>query len=318
MNQTPAPLADVGVIVGRFQVDDLHPGHRALIEDVMDRHKKVIVLLGVSPLTPSFNNPLDFESRKQMLMTAYPSLTVLYVRDVKDDVQWSIHVDRVIRDVLAPTQTAMLYGSRDSFIPAYKGGFDTYTLPAGKPFTFEISGSEIRKRLGREAKNSADWRAGVIWASRNRWPTAFQCVDVAIFNSDWSKLLLGRKQWENGWRLVGGFADPDSPSLEADAVREAKEETGVDVTNLQYVGSFLVDDWRYRNEPDCIKTALFFGKTVDEPVAADDIDEVRWFDVSELDPQFDHQVVKEHRAMVRKALLRARGMRMGRELILRD
>lgn len=40
------PTADCGVIVGRFQVAELHEGHRALIEGVMGRHKKVIILLG--------------------------------------------------------------------------------------------------------------------------------------------------------------------------------------------------------------------------------------------------------------------------------
>ena len=50
--------ADIGVIVGRFQVHDLTEGHRDLIDTVANRHDKVIVFLGTprdSKLTR--NNP---------------------------------------------------------------------------------------------------------------------------------------------------------------------------------------------------------------------------------------------------------------------
>ena len=42
--------SDVGIIVGRFQVADLHPAHIDLIETVVKAHKRVHILLGVSPL----------------------------------------------------------------------------------------------------------------------------------------------------------------------------------------------------------------------------------------------------------------------------
>ncbi len=37
----------VGVIVGRFQVPNLHTSHMQLIEYVESRHMKMIVLLGI-------------------------------------------------------------------------------------------------------------------------------------------------------------------------------------------------------------------------------------------------------------------------------
>lgn len=290
------PIADVGVIVGRFQVAELHEGHRALIQDVIDRHKKVIVLLGVAPLPNSINNPLDFESRKQMLAAAYPNLTVLYVKDVNDDLRWSQAVDSIVTDVLSPTQTALLYGSRDSFITSYMGRFNTFELPT----EHDRSGTAIRAELGREARNSPEWRAGVIWASRNRFPTSYACVDVAIFNRDYSQLLLGQKAHEPGWRLIGGFADPGSVSLEADAERETREEAG----------SFRIDDWRYRNEPDCIKTSLFTGWTIEDPVAGDDIARVAWFDLPELQPNDQRQVMPLHRKLVTHALMHTAARRL--------
>lgn len=265
----------------------------------MGRHKKVIILLGRSPLANSINNPLDFESRKQMLMDAYPDLVVLYVKDVNDDAIWSKLVDSIIADVVSPTQSVLLYGSRDSFIKSYVGRFDTVELPAHHA----KSGTSIREELGQQAKNSPEWRAGVIWASRNRYPVSYTAVDIAIFSQDYSRLILGRKAHESAWRLPGGFTDPSTASLEEDALREAEEETSVRVKDLRYVRSFLVDDWRYRNEPDSIKTALFVGCTAEEPVAGDDLAEVKWVDVAELDPATYYPVVRHHRELISRALV---------------
>jgi len=304
------PTADCGVIIGRFQVDQLHEGHRDLIYRVMDKHRKVIILLGIAPIAGSINNPLDFESRKQMILAAYPSITVLYVKDVNDDAAWSKQVDAIIGDMLSPTQTALLYGSRDSFIKHYSGRFDTYELPNGQ----SKSGTEIRAEIGREARASADWRAGVIWASRNRYPTSFQTVDIAIFNPDYTEMLLGQKKGESRWRLVGGFADPRSPSLEDDARRETMEEAGVTLNNLTYLRSFVVDDWRYANEPDCIKTALFIANTeYDICTAGDDLERLCWFTLDELNPTHTSKVMPLHQELVTVALLRARHIQATRE-----
>lgn len=290
------------MIIGRFQVDQIHEGHKTLIDNVVARHRKVIILLGISPLANSMTNPLDFESRKQMIVSAYPQVTVLYVKDVNNDGLWSKNVDYTLNDVLGPNQTALLYGSRDSFIKHYSGVWDTYELPDGQAKT----GTEIRAEIGREARDSADWRAGVIWASRNRYPISFQTVDIAVFTPDYTQILLGKKKTEINWRLIGGFADPRSTSLEDDARREVMEEAGVALDTINYVRSFEVDDWRYRNEPDCIKTALFIATTSDEnPVADDDIERVCWFNRTELDPTGYFPIVSEHRDLVRHALMRA-------------
>lgn len=295
------PTADCGVIIGRFQVADLHDGHRELINSVVDRHRKVVILLGISPLANSMTNPLDFEARKQMILAEYPFITVLYVKDVNNDDVWSKTVDSIIGDVLSPTQTALLYGSRDSFIKHYNGRFDTYELPTAHT----RSGTELRAEIGREAKDSAEWRAGVIWASCNRYPQSYQTVDIAIFDPLYTRMLLGQKPNEEGWRLIGGFADPSTLSLEDDAKREAMEEAGVSLNSLAYVRSFNIDDWRYRNEPDSLKTALFIATTTDTPEANDDIERVCWFSRAELDPTNQWRIVDIHRPLVTAALLKA-------------
>lgn len=288
---------DVGVIVGRFQVHALHDGHRHLIDRVVKAHRKVVIILGMAPTINTTNNPLDFESRRQMLQEAYPQVNILHVRDVKSDEAWSRDLDRQVGMITSPTQSVVLYGSRDSFIDSYKGRYATFELLQ----EHYLSGSEVRNQVRQESRNSEDFRAGVIWASANRFPTVYPCVDVAIFNPDFTKIALGRKPDMDVWCLIGGFADPDSNGFEFDAYREVAEETGMGLNSLEYLSSFAVADWRYSKEPDTIKTLLFKGTTDDRGRAADDIEELAWFTVEHVrnNPKM---IMESHRPLIERAL----------------
>jgi bifunctional NMN adenylyltransferase/nudix hydrolase len=288
--QPAHPEYDIGVIVGRFQIHELHDAHRDLISYVIDRHKKVVIFLGTSPLPNSTNNPLDFESRKQMILAEFPQAIVLYVKDHPSDTEWSKKLDEQINDLRVGSQTVVLYGGRDSFISHYTGKFPTQELLQE---TF-MSGNAVRKEIARSsARNSPEFRAGAIWASQSRFPTAYQCVDVVVLNEDGTKILLGQKKTDGDrWRFFGGFSDPRSESLEQDARREVAEEAGIEIGDVTYVGSTIIDDWRYRSEPDCIKTALFRAKYLHgRPAPGDDIDVVQWFPVAVSCP---YQYIEKH------------------------
>lgn len=270
---------DVGVIIGRFQIHELHKAHKALIEAVRSRHDKVIIFLGLSPLKVTDRNPLDFEARKQMILEQYPEINVLYIKDVNNDEIWSKRLDEMISDLISPAQTVVLYGGRDSFINHYSGRYPTVEFEQD----VWISASEERKGISRKSvKASPDFRAGVVWAASNRFPVCYPTVDIAIFNEDQTKILLARKPYETGWRFVGGFADPADDSYENSAIREVAEETGLEITPPIYIGSCKIDDWRYRSEADKIKTLLFAARQVfGRPTPMDDIAELRWFDIIE-------------------------------------
>jgi bifunctional NMN adenylyltransferase/nudix hydrolase len=283
--------ASVGVIIARFQVHELTSAHIDLVQTVAENHPKVIIFLGLSPCMVTQNNPLDFESRKQMLLEKFPNINVLYIKDQASDELWSKELDEKIGDLVGPNQTALLYGSRDSFIKYYTGKYATQEL-VQEVF---VSGTELRRQIGKSVKRSADFRAGVIWASANRYDTCYPTVDVAIFNENYTKILLGRKSRESQYRFIGGFADPQSESYEADAKREVMEETGLEITNLKYIGSTIIQDFRYKNERDQIKTLFFICHSVlDRPQVSDDICEVRYFEINELkesDIIFEHKIL---------------------------
>jgi len=291
MKEKSTPAADCGVIVGRFHVASLHQGHRDVIQHVIDRHKKVIIFLGLAPVRVTRNNPLDFEARKQMILAEFPKVNILYIKDVPSDERWSKRLDEMIADVAGPTQTVMLYGSRESFIGLYHGRYPTTEL---EQETF-ISGTEIRKEIGVEVKASPEFREGVIWAAYNRFPTVYPTVDVAIWNEDGDKLLMARKPDEELFRFVGGFVDPKE-SYETAARREAEEETHLGVSDPVYIGSSPVDDWRYRRELDCITTAFFEVKRVfGKPTPDDDIAELRWFEAAKIRKE---ELVGNHRMLL--------------------
>ncbi len=293
----PLVKQDVGVIVGRFQVPELHSAHKALIQGVLDMHARVIIVLGMSAVVGTRTNPLDYLARRQMIHEEYPEVDVLYVKDCKSNGTWSAALDKVVRDLIGPTQTAILYGSRDSFIKAYTGAFTTVELESSE----RISGSAIREAMAKKAQPSYDFRAGAIWQAHNRYPTSYATVDIAVTTIN-GRVLLGRKEGEAEYRFPGGFADPRSESFEADAYRELLEETGVraeDLDGMRYLTSHKVNDWRYRGDVDCIKTMLFVARALPgrepTPAAGDDLAEVCW---KRLVDVVESIMVPEHRVLL--------------------
>ncbi len=281
---------DIGVIVGRFQVNELHTGHIKLVESVMALHKRVVVLLGVSPTLVTKNNPLDFIARKEMLLQKFPAISVLSIPDMASDHQWSLELDKRIREA-CPLGSVLLYGGRDNFIKYYSGHFDTADLGEFSAF----SGTKIRKDVSNEVKSSADFRSGVIFAAYNQYSKVYPTVDVAIVNGD--KVLLGQKLHQEKYRFIGGFSDAADDSFEAAAKREAREETGLELENLKYLGSAKIDDWRYRSEEDKIITLFFLADYINgHAEAKDDIATLKWFSRDEL--KEDH-FVDEHKPLFR-------------------
>lgn len=275
MKEKANKAADCAVIVGRFQVNELHEAHIDLINSVIQKHDRVLLFLGNSIIRNTTSNPLDYRARRAMIADKFPNVEIHYINDNPSDTAWSKSLDKQIGEQLLPLQSVTLYGSRDSFLKAYSGKYNVCELEA----TTFISGTEVRRRVCNNYPPTADYRAGMIAATAYRYPTAFQTVDIAVVNEK-GEILLARKPDEKKWRFIGGFSDPRSVSLEADAKREVTEESSIEVDDITYLGSTLIDDWRYRGEQDKIKTALFLAKYIyGKPEGSDDVAEVKWVQI---------------------------------------
>lgn len=282
----------LGVIVMRAQVDDLHEGHYDLIKDVIDGHDKTLIVIGLSVTKCTLNNPLDYDTRRRMILDHFPQVMVAYIEDQYSDERWSQKLDTIISGKHRNgTGDIKLYGSRDSFIKYYSGVYDTEELQQ-RVF---ISGTEIRKKLAIQSRNTRDFRAGAIWYAMNQYATAIPTVDIAVMDKYNKQMLLGRKPGEDKYRLVGGFVQPGETYEEA-AVRELKEEAGIEANDLQPQKSFFIDDWRYKSETNKITTFLYVVTGWEGTIAPDDdIEELKWFDIDE---ELVNEVMPNHKEMI--------------------
>jgi bifunctional NMN adenylyltransferase/nudix hydrolase len=291
-----------GVIIARFQSPYLHEGHKALIQQVKKNHNKVVIVLGISPVLGSRKNPLDFPTRERMIKKEYPDIVVLPLPDHPLDARWSENLDTLLGHSF-PGSSFVLYGSRNSFIPYYSGKLKTVELDE----TGSHNATLIREQISDKVLDSEEFRTGIIYAYSNTYLKVYATVDIAVFKENKTEILLGRKNIDNKWRLLGGFSDPTDDSFEEAAARELREECGaIEITPMQYETSLRVNDWRYRSEADKIITCLFSTDFLaGVPAGSDDIAEVRWFALADVEklmsekktaeehrPQFTHLITK--------------------------
>lgn len=270
----------LGVVVGRFQTPYLHDGHKHLIDTALEEADDILIVVGTHNSWASGNDPLDYDTRHAMLKAAYPKASIFLIKDHPSDEVWSMNLDQMVSENF-PDHESTLFGSRDSFIPFYKGKLPTKEVSV----IHNISATELRAKATQSIPDSPDFRAGVMYANtKQNYPISFQTVDIAVLHSTERKVLVGRKHGHSDWGFPGGFVDPTDGSLESAMRREAREEIGdLELADMTYIGSSRIDDPRYRKSVHKIMTALFKATYIFGPIkAADDLEEVRWQDLDGL------------------------------------
>lgn len=114
-------------------------------------------------------------------------------------------------------------------------------------------------------------------------------VDIIIEIESKGIILIKRKNPPYGWAIPGGFVDYGE-SLEEAAVREAKEETNLDVKLIKQFHTY--SDPKRDPRHHSIST-VYIAKGKGIPQAKDDALEIETFDESNLPDEiaFDHRSI---------------------------
>ena len=118
---------------------------------------------------------------------------------------------------------------------------------------------------------------------KNPLPT----VDI-IIELEQGIVLIERKNLPHGWALPGGFVDYGE-SYEQAAVREAKEETGLDITLVRQFHTYSNPD---RDQRQHTASTVFIATAVGIPQGADDALQAQIFNRDTLPKlAFDHALI---------------------------
>jgi ADP-ribose pyrophosphatase YjhB (NUDIX family) len=116
-------------------------------------------------------------------------------------------------------------------------------------------------------------------------------VDIIIETDSAAIVLIQRKNEPHGWALPGGFVDYGE-SLESAAVREAKEETSLDVSLCSQLHTYSDPE---RDPRQHTISTVFVAVANGQPVAGDDAAHAAVFKENDLPENivFDHRQIIE-------------------------
>lgn len=127
-----------------------------------------------------------------------------------------------------------------------------------------------------------------------KYPHPAVTADCIVFSREDDKLwvlLIRRKNepYKDSWAIPGGFMNIDE-SAEAAAVRELKEETGLEVSRIEQLKAYSSPD---RDPRERVITIAFIAESkIRDVKGSDDAAEAQWFDITNLPPlAFDHELI---------------------------
>lgn len=120
-------------------------------------------------------------------------------------------------------------------------------------------------------------------------------IDAVIMKDDSVLLVQRGVEPDKGlWGTPGGYVEWDE-SVEDTVKREVKEETGLTVTNVRLVEVLSKPE----RHPKQVINILYLVEVDDgQPVADDDVDDVKWFNLNDL----PEKMALDHEQSVKRAV----------------
>lgn len=129
---------------------------------------------------------------------------------------------------------------------------------------------------GRAQPFLREWGRKCSVCNSKQFPKISPCAIVLVRRDD-EVLLVRKAEWPTGrYSLVAGYLG-FGESLEDCALREVKEETGIDIADIKYVGS---QSWPFPSQIMAGFVATYAGGEL--VVDHNELEDARWFPVSDL------------------------------------
>jgi len=140
-----------------------------------------------------------------------------------------------------------------------------------------LDGWKLCPRCGHELEPRHGLHLGCPACGSSYWANSAPAVQGLLVRD--GKVLIGRRKIEprkGYWDLPGGFLEEGEAPLDG-LRREFREETGLEVEPLAWVGAF-VDPY----DGNYVLGLTWIVEAEGEPSAADDVEELAWFRPDEL------------------------------------
>ncbi len=100
-----------------------------------------------------------------------------------------------------------------------------------------------------------------------------------------NQVLLNKHGEDEFWKFCGGRVEEDEINLKEAAIREVKEEMGIDVEILNNNPYFVYTEKEKDGLQVSVILAHFLAKRIGEITPGEDIIEWRWMDINDLDKE---------------------------------
>jgi len=147
------------LFIGRFQ--PFHNGHLKVVETLSKKYEKVIIGIGSSQYSNTFDNPFSSDERKLMIKKSLESLNIknyeiILIPDIHNPPKWAEHVLSIYSDFDVAVSNNLF--TRKLFA---EKNYDTKETEYYNKNNY--SGKEIRKRISKDL----DWQGLVPKAVKN-------------------------------------------------------------------------------------------------------------------------------------------------------
>jgi bifunctional NMN adenylyltransferase/nudix hydrolase len=329
---------DTLVLIGRFQ--PLHNAHLEIIKRATALTDQLVIVTGSAAQPRTYKNPFTSFERERMIKAAAGSLALnIYVEPnidtIYNDQAWAVRVQQIVAkhssggkigvighkkdessfyldmfpqweyenvekiEPLSAVNIRDLYFRRDVNMKFIQGVVPATTFD----FLMKFKETDDYEQIINEREFVEGYKRQ--YASLPYAPV-FVTTDAVVICSGHVLMIKRRSEPGRGlWALPGGFLNADTDvSVEACALRELKEETGIKVPVPVLKGSIVANkvfdaigrSTRGRTITHAFKIVLPDGE-LPKVKGADDAEKARWVPIGELDSAVcyeDHYEILQH------------------------